>query len=61
MSDWQPMATAPIDGTWVLVLCEHIDRSYPGSYDDPPPVTIARVDHYGTGKLFWHSVGELYT
>lgn len=48
MTEWQPIATAPKDGTWVLLTGGEI--SYGWDSDDQPRVVIGQF----AGEEGWH-------
>ena len=48
--DWQPIDTAPRDGTWVLVRGGRIDYGWDGDTD--PPAVVAQWGE-GGGAEYW--------
>lgn len=55
MSEWQDIATAPRDGTWVLLTGGLIDYGWDG--ETQPPAVVAQA--YGVGWQFaWYDGGH---
>lgn len=54
MSDWQPIETAPRDGSNILVYLPTWGRIYIGSWNEVITMTFGKVTNE---SLFWHYQG----
>ena len=48
MSDWHPIATAPTDGTWVLLTGGSFEYGWEG--DSEPPMVVGQFTHKLNGQ-----------
>ena len=57
MSEWQPIETAPMDGTWVLLTGGLIDYGWDAEDNDQPHAVVGQVTEqmrHSKPTMVWH-------